>query len=254
MRDSSAAVEPVLREIATRHDIDLDAVEVLFRAMVAGGGIQAQFNHPALGGMGQWSQGGMIMIGDMFNTDLKARISAICTALSELVGAMPPGGSPAAHQGQTQGAGQGASLHASDAFRPWWPEQLGQAGSTGAQNSLRYAFFPLSRRLAVDTAGQIAVYDTGEHRITGFSQQQGGDQSITFTSQHGPVRIAELARLFSRAARQTWPHPNTSRRPRLHRLRMSPDHSRSRSRRLRQAIPIFLTRSNGSPACMPGAC
>ena len=36
------------------------------------------------------------------------------------------------------------------------------------------------------------VYDTGEHRITGFSQQQSGDQSLTFTSQLGLVRVADL--------------------------------------------------------------
>ena len=38
----------------------------------------------------------------------------------------------------------------------------------------------------------MSVYDTGEHTITGFSQQQGGDQSLTFTSQHGLVRVADL--------------------------------------------------------------
>lgn len=39
---------------------------------------------------------------------------------------------------------------------------------------------------------QVRVYDTGEHRISGFSQQQGGDQSLTFTSQYGLVRVADL--------------------------------------------------------------
>ncbi|MEQ9124853.1 MAG: SHOCT domain-containing protein, partial [Alphaproteobacteria bacterium] len=38
----------------------------------------------------------------------------------------------------------------------------------------------------------VAVYDTGDHQITGFSQQQGGGQSIALTSQHGLVRIADL--------------------------------------------------------------
>ena len=38
----------------------------------------------------------------------------------------------------------------------------------------------------------MSIYDTGEHRITGFSQQQGGDQSLTFTSQFGLVRVADL--------------------------------------------------------------
>ena len=46
--------------------------------------------------------------------------------------------------------------------------------------------------MAIQQGGQVRVYDTGEHRITGFSQQQGGDQSLTFTSQHGLVRVADL--------------------------------------------------------------
>jgi Short C-terminal domain len=40
--------------------------------------------------------------------------------------------------------------------------------------------------------GRVSVYDTGNHSITGFSQQQAGDQSLTFTSQHGVVRLDSL--------------------------------------------------------------
>ena len=39
----------------------------------------------------------------------------------------------------------------------------------------------------------MTVYDTGDHRIAGFGQQQSGDRSLTFTSQHGTVRVADLA-------------------------------------------------------------
>ena len=38
----------------------------------------------------------------------------------------------------------------------------------------------------------MRIYDTGEHRISGVSQQQSGDQSLTFTSQLGLVRVADL--------------------------------------------------------------
>ncbi len=31
-----------------------------------------------------------------------------------------------------------------------------------------------------------------DHQITGFSQQQSGDASLTFTSQHGLVRVSDL--------------------------------------------------------------
>jgi hypothetical protein len=40
-----------------------DAVRAILEA--ASGGGMAQFNYPDLGGMGQWSSGGMLMIGDM---------------------------------------------------------------------------------------------------------------------------------------------------------------------------------------------
>jgi hypothetical protein len=74
----------------------------------------------------------------------------------------------------------------------WWPAELGSPASTGAQNDLRYACFPGSRQLAIQQGGQLRVYDTGEHRISGFSQQQDGDQSLTFSSQYGLVRVADL--------------------------------------------------------------
>ena len=57
---------------------------------------------------------------------------------------------------------------------------------------MRYAFFPGSRRLAIQVGGQVRVYDTGNHMLTGFSQAQSGDQSLTFNSQYGIVRVADL--------------------------------------------------------------
>jgi hypothetical protein len=74
----------------------------------------------------------------------------------------------------------------------WWPSELGAPASTGAQNDLRYAFFPGTRRLAIQHGGATRIYDTGDHAISGFSQQQGGDQSLTFNSQYGLVRVADL--------------------------------------------------------------
>ena len=57
---------------------------------------------------------------------------------------------------------------------------------------MRYAFFPATRRLAIELGGRLTVYDTGEHQIGGVSQQQGSGASLTFTSQHGMVRLADL--------------------------------------------------------------
>jgi hypothetical protein len=188
----------ILDDLAQRHAVSRDAVQTLLHALVLGNGTQAQFTHPDLGGMGQWSQGGMIMVGDMFNQGLKYRVDTLCRELATLLRSQPLLGPSDASQSQSQGQGggyAGVSLFvpgASPSSANWWPSELGNPGSTGAQNTLQYACFPAARRLAIRNGGRVSVYDTGEHRITGFSQQQSGDQSLTFTSQFGLVRVADL--------------------------------------------------------------
>jgi hypothetical protein len=186
-----------LNDIASRYGMSFDAIEHLLNALLAGQTTQAQFNHPELGGMGQWSQGGMIMIGDMFNNGLKGRIDSLCNELAGLIRSanlhLPP--APVQSQSQFQGNGSsGVSLFVpgGNAYGNWWPDDLGQAASVGAQNDLRYAFFPMRHRLAINVGGRVTVYDTRDHQIGGFSQQQGGDQSLTFTSQYGLVRVSDL--------------------------------------------------------------
>ncbi|MFW2543631.1 SHOCT domain-containing protein [Primorskyibacter sp. 2E107] len=189
----------IATEIAARYGVSVDAVETLMVAVANGQGQQAQFSHPDLGGMGQWSMGGMTMVGDMFNNGLKATVDGLCTEISGVLAqkrvfqpspyAQPSGGM------QSQSQGNGSSL-----FVPggagyggtWWPEALGQASSTGTQNAMRYAIFPQSRRLAIGLGDRVEIYDTGDHQIGGVSQQQGGDQSLTFTSQLGLVRLSDL--------------------------------------------------------------
>ena len=187
----------IVTDVATRHGVSLDVALTLLGALAQGNGRQAQFNHPELGGMGQWSQGGMIMIGDMFNQGLKHRVDALCKELADLLRNRPLGGVEAARfQSQSQsGGGEEVSLYVAGtgSASGWWPMELGSPSSTGAQNDMRYACFPGRRRLAIQQGGRVGVYDTGEHAISGFSQQQGGDQSLTFTSQFGLVRVADLA-------------------------------------------------------------
>ena len=48
----------IVEDAARRYGMSIDAVRVLLEALVASGGGMAQFNHPDLGGMGQWSGGG----------------------------------------------------------------------------------------------------------------------------------------------------------------------------------------------------
>jgi hypothetical protein len=198
-----------LNEIARRHGVSFAAVDHLLMALISGHGTQAQFNHPDIGGMGQWSQGGMTMVGDMFNNGLKAQVDSLCSELANLLhttgfhGATQNGQFQSQSNGYSQSSNWPGSITAGvSLFVPgsassanWWPEDIGYPASTGAQNNLRYAFFPASRRLAIDVGGRVTVYDTKDHQIGGFSQQQGGDQSLTFTSQYGLVRVADLDRV-----------------------------------------------------------
>jgi hypothetical protein len=197
MQDLTPEGRQVVQDLANRNGVSFDAALTLLLAVAAGGGTQAQFNHPELGGMGQWSQGGMIMIGDMFNQGLKYKVSSMCDELSGLLRNQPlfaPPPAPAqwtSTQMQSQGGGVSFSVQGGG-FGNWWPADLGSPSSSGAQNDLRYAWFPGTRRLAIQQGGVTRVYDTGDHMIGGVSQQQSGDQSLTFTSQFGVVRVADL--------------------------------------------------------------
>jgi hypothetical protein len=167
--------------LARTHGVSAEAARVLQRAVRAGGGRMAQFSHPELGGMGQWSAGGMTQVGDMFDTGLRDRVAALCAALAET---QPP--EPAPPRESAQGSAQGS------AQADWWPRGLGHPSSAGAQNGMRYACFPDARRVAVEQAGVVTVYDSGAHRIHGVAQSQGAAQTLVFTSQAGTVRAEDL--------------------------------------------------------------
>lgn len=194
MTELTQAGRRALADIASRHGVSPEAVEHILDALIAGQGTLAQFNHPDLGGMGQWSMGGMTMVGDMFNNSLKARVDAVCSEVAQLMREAEALHAPSALSSQTQSQGDSTSLFvAGGSSRNWWPGELGLAASSGAQNRMRYAWFPETRRLAIDKGdGRVRVYDTGDHRIGGFSQQQSGDQSLSLTSQHGLVKLSEL--------------------------------------------------------------
>lgn len=172
----------------------------MLHALVEGNGTMAQFSHPEFGGMVQWTQGGMTMVGDMFNHALKAKVDGLCSELAGLLATEPGLTRRSSHQSQSQsqggrdGSGE-ASLFVSSAGGPrgaWWPAELGAPAATGSQNDIRYAYFPAPRRLVLEIHGEVSVYDTEDHHITGVSQQQSADASLTFVSQRGLVRVADL--------------------------------------------------------------
>jgi hypothetical protein len=177
-----------IEAIAVRHGFSAEAAQAMWSAMVRGNGSMAQFNHPEFAGFGQWMRGGMTMVGDMFDSSLKSRVDALCNDLSRL------------HADHPVSAGLMSGTSQSPAN--WWPEELGMPGSSGGQNSMRYAYFPQTRRLAIDENGQVSIYDTLDHRIGGVSQQQSSATSLTFTSQHGPVNVSELPLVGAGAPRR----------------------------------------------------
>jgi len=156
-------------QLAQKHGFSQDAVKHLVEAMQRGNGSQAQFNHPEFGGMGQW-QNGMLMIGDAFNYQLKAKIDALCRDLSGVVksDSFPAMKMPAMTSSQ------------------WWSDDLGNPSSSGQQNEARYAIFSDKKRVAIMKSGKLSIYDTKSHRITGVSQQQSNSvQQLVFTTTDG---------------------------------------------------------------------
>jgi hypothetical protein len=182
----------IIAEMARRYGISTEVVITMLHAVIKGGGRMAQFNHPAFGGSGQWMQGGMTMVGDMFNNALKAKVNDLCSELAGMI--LNPGLFIPPTPGQTQSQSDSGAVSWSEASSAsqWWPPELGPPSSSGAQNNFRYAIFPAIRRLALDRNGQVTIYDSLDHQIRGVGQQQGPGASFTFTSQHGVVALASL--------------------------------------------------------------
>jgi hypothetical protein len=190
--------QKIIETLAQRYGVSTGAVMAMLHALVEGNGTMAQFSHPEFGGMVQWTQGGMTMVGDMFNHALKAKVGGLCSELAGLLATEPALTRRRSHQSQSQrqggrdGSGE-ASLFVSGGPRgAWWPAELGAPAATGSQNDIRYAYFPAPRRLVLEIHGEVSAYDTEDHHITGVSQQQSADASLTFVSQRGLVRVADL--------------------------------------------------------------
>jgi hypothetical protein len=213
MRQLSEAGERAISDLAQRYGFSADAVSSMLESVVNGNGTMAQFSHPEFGGSGQWMRGGMIMVSDMFNNHLKGRIDGLCNELWALVANEDDLISSGSFQSQSQGgerqgafgggnqqqSGSGPVGRVSLFVPPpagsagrWWPPDLGRPTSTGAQNEVRYAYFAQTRRLAIEVYGRVTVYDTLDHQISGFSQQQSTGGSLTFSSQHGLLEVASL--------------------------------------------------------------
>lgn len=227
MRQLSAAGQQLISNIAQRHGFSVEGTLSMLDAVINGNGSMAQFSHPDFSGSGQWMRGGMTMVSDMFNNHLKGRVDGLCSELSNLVANQPDLVRSGSFQSQSQGGGGGygqqqtshsgqhsgyntsqgsSALQGGNGFGPaslfvpsapgtsgdWWPADLRWPNSTGAQNGVRYAYFAQARRLVIDIAGTVTVYNTLDHQIGGFSQQQSVGGTLSFNSQYGLMDVASL--------------------------------------------------------------
>ena len=191
MNQLSPGGQRAIDDIARRHGFSIQAVLSMLESVVNGNGTMAQFSHPEFSGSGQWMSGGMTMVSDMFNNQLKNRVDLLCSDLARLAGNQSDWLESARFQSPS---GSGEPLQKT----AWWPANLHRPDSTGSQNSVRYAYFGQARRLAVELNGNVTVYDTLDHCISGVSQQQSGSSSLTFSSQHGSVDVGRLPVVPSR--------------------------------------------------------
>jgi hypothetical protein len=170
-----------MMNVANKYGISANAVTDLTHALMSSNGTMAQFNIPELGGGGQWMQGGMTMVGDMFNNQLKFTVDGLCVELSNLLNQGAIQYKPLPKIDNQQGGFAGN----------WWGD-LGFPNSSGSQNSTSYAIFNNINRLAIQENGKVLVFDTLDHNIGGVGQQQSGNYSVTFTSQFGTVNLDSL--------------------------------------------------------------
>ena len=193
MASTTSTRETRIEDLAERYGFSTEAAHVLNVAVAQGHGNMASFNHPELGGAGQWMRGGLLMIEDSFNHELKGRVDALCHALGERVEAPRPYEPTGQRQSADTAAGEVLAQTMASNSGAWWPQALGQPNATGQQNDLCYAYFAGPQRLAIRIGERMNIHDTGDHRITGIAQQQGNSLlNLSFTSQHGPVPLASL--------------------------------------------------------------
>jgi len=166
----------IFNNLAQKYGISVEAVQEMAGALQRGNLTMAQFSHPDLGGMGQWMQGGMTMVGDMFNNQLKYIVDGLCNDLvwemnqNPTTFAPPPSNHPVT----------------------WYPANLGVPSASGSQNSTQYAYFPHINRLAVQMNGVTNIYDTTGYTIYGFGQQQPNVTFLTFSTQVGLVQLNQF--------------------------------------------------------------
>jgi hypothetical protein len=189
--------EDVIPSIAERYHVSLDAAREVERALRATGGRQAQFNHPDLGGAGQWMPG-MLMIHAGADRQLRMRVEG----LLDEVAAVLRGSDTAAPAALARDPDAPPALSRVDlpAGESWWPAPYGHPAAHGCQSGIRYAWFPGRRCVLVQVGSRIDCYDTAGHQVHGVGQtsassvepQQGHSSQLVLTTASGEIPLDYL--------------------------------------------------------------
>lgn len=180
MAEWTTEIQHKISTLAAKYSISEEAVSQVLQGLQRGGGTMVQFSHPDLGGSGQWMQGGMVMIADMFNASLKDTVNSLCSELSALLFSEPV---------LTKEEYKKTSAN-------WWGEEFGSPSSTGSQNEMAYAIFPDKKRLLLKDNNLIHIYHTKQYKITGVSQQQqNATRDLKFSATEGEVSLSQFSLL-----------------------------------------------------------
>jgi hypothetical protein len=171
--------------------------------MLHGRSAMAQFNHPEFAGSGQWMRGGMLMLGDMFNHALKARVDGLCHAIAAQLANQPdlfPSGS---FQSQNQSGG-GQQLQTGGRGQQMQVGGSGQQMQVNGGGGMALGFTPLSP-LATPADGSHGLFapDPREEAVSRLLDQvakRHGSKALWFGSAQ-----AALAEDVPRIAFQSLP-------------------------------------------------
>ncbi len=184
-----------LSKLAERHGFSPALAQQILAQLQQNGGRQAQFNDPSLGGYGQW-QAGMLMIGDMMNHALKAKVAAFLSDLAALASKSPVVPDAVAQKAgrvaeRMQQTASGSSQNSASV------QQSGRGGSFSVtQNGTTYQYSSEHNALVVN---ETEIYDTTGLRILGISsQQQNGRGILVLNTDQGPKQLSDLPRRQSR--------------------------------------------------------
>lgn len=166
-----------IQAIAAKYQITEASVRTLLEGLQMSSGYQVQFNIAELGGMGQW-QSGMVMIGDMFNDGLKAKVSALCAELASFL--------RESHPTEPEETATEPTTSAA-------PIKTLPATFSGSQNGTKYAYFAPQNILEIEDKGNITRYSTEGLSLFGVQQSQDGSgKKLKFTHAGGTVTVDDL--------------------------------------------------------------